>query len=71
MTSFNVSVSESEKLLLIEFLKKIGARYTEVSDNFELSDEQKAFLDSQDNIQWSDCINHEDLIDDLKKEYGF
>jgi hypothetical protein len=71
MTSFNVSVSESEKLLLIEFLKKIGARYTEVSDNFELSDEQKAFLDSQDNIQWSDCINHEDLVNDLKKEYGF
>lgn len=71
MTSFNVSVSESEKLRLIEFLKKIGARYTEVSEDFELSEDQKAFLDGQDHIQWSDCMNHEDLVDNLKKEYGF
>jgi hypothetical protein len=42
-----------------------------ISADFELSDEQKAFLDSQDNIQWLDCMNHEDLVDELKKEFGF
>lgn len=71
MTLFNVSVSESEKASLLEFLEKIGASYTEISESFELTKEQKRFLDAQENVQWSDCTNHDDFVADLKKEHGF
>jgi hypothetical protein len=71
MTLFNVSVSESEKDSLLEFLKKIGPSYTEISESLELTDEQKRFLDSQENILWSDCTNHDDFVTDVKKEYNY
>lgn len=70
MVNFNVSVSEQKASFLKEFLNMIGVEYIEINRDFELSEEQKAFLDSQDDIDWKQCTNHEDFIKELKSEYG-
>lgn len=70
MVNFNVSVSDKKAAFFKEFLNMIGAEYTEIIDNFELSEEQKAFLDSQDNVNWKQCADHQDFIKELKTEYG-
>lgn len=70
MVNFNVSVSEQKASFFKEFLNMIGVEYIEINRDFELSEEQKAFLDSQDDIDWEQCTNHEDFIKELKSEYG-
>lgn len=70
MKTFNVIVSEQKASFFKEFLNMIGVEYTEINQDFELSEEQKTFLDSQDNVDWAQCTNHEDFIKELKAEYG-
>ena len=52
--------------------EKIIKEYPEiVSDNtFELSEQQKKILDSQDNLTISDFQDNDEFLAELKAEYG-
>ena len=70
MTTYNVSIPDNKDSFFREFLELIGAKYDKTQDTFELSDEQKKILDSQDDFSLSDYEDNDSFIAELKKEYG-
>jgi hypothetical protein len=52
--------------------EKLKEQYPEIDKNntFELSDEQKQILESQNNLSASEYQDNEQFVAELKKEYG-
>ena len=71
MTTFNVSVPEDKVSFFKEFLVLLGTDYTEYKDDFMLSEEQKAILDSIDKIPLSQYTSDADLYKKIDKDHGF
>ncbi|MFY1047137.1 hypothetical protein [Chryseobacterium sp. GP-SGM7] len=71
MSTYNVSIPDDKNSFFVEFLELIGAQYKKENDDFfELSDEQKNILDSQNNFDISEFQDNEEFLAELKKEYG-
>lgn len=71
MTTYNVSIPDNKNSFFLEFLELIGAQYTKEKDDFfELSEEQKKILESQDNLEISEYENSDEFLNKLRKEYG-
>lgn len=71
MTTFHVTVPENKISFFKEFLKSIGAKYSENQEDFELSDEMIEILEQRLNEDKSDYISEEESIRLLKEKYGF
>jgi hypothetical protein len=69
MTSFKVSVPDNKTSFFIEFLELIGASYQNTSSDFELSEEQKQMLLSQNEVPLDQCQDAETVYEILKKKY--
>ncbi|MFA7687657.1 MAG: hypothetical protein WCY25_07315 [Moheibacter sp.] len=70
MTTFHVTVPENKISFFKEFLKSIGAKYSENQEDFELSDEMIEILEQRLNEDKSDYISEEESIRLLKEKYG-
>lgn len=70
MTTFKVSVPEDKTSFFLEVLELIGATYEARESGFQLTDEQKNFLLSQNNVPTEACMPAMDLYESLKDKYG-
>lgn len=70
MTTFKVSVPEDKTSLFFEVMDLLGVLYEPEETDFTLSQEQKQFLSSQDNIEPGACSSAFGIVEELKKKYG-
>nr|WP_314495791.1 hypothetical protein [uncultured Chryseobacterium sp.] len=71
MTTYNVSIPDNKNSFFLEFLELIGAQYKKEKDDFfELSEEQKKILESQNNLEISEYESSDEVLNKLRKEYG-
>jgi len=70
MTTFKVSVPEDKTSFFLEVLELIGATYESKENEFELTEEQKQFLLSQNNIPLENCQSANLVFEELKIKYG-
>ncbi|MCX2680500.1 hypothetical protein OOZ15_11155 [Galbibacter sp. EGI 63066] len=69
MTTFNVSIPENKMSFFLEFLELIGAKYKIDETDFELTEEQKAFLIKQNDVPVEACTSAEEVYKNLKEKY--
>lgn len=70
MTTFKVSVPEDKTSFFLEVLELIGATYESKENVFKLTEEQKQFLMSQNDVSLEDCKPADLVFEDLKEKYG-
>lgn len=70
MTTFKVSVPEDKTSFFLEVLELIGATYESKENVFKLTEEQKRFLMSQNDVSLEDCKSADFVFEDLKEKYG-
>ena len=70
MTTFKVSVPEDKASFFLEVLELIGATYESKENIFELNEEQKRFLLSQNEVPLEDCQSADLVFEELKVKYG-
>lgn len=68
MVNYNVSIPNDKTSFFKEFLKLIGAKYTEET-GFELSEEQRQILHEQNEVPIEDCIDSDDFYKLLNEKY--
>lgn len=70
MATFKVAVPEDKASFFLEVLELIGATYESKEIEFQLTDEQKQFLLSQNDVPIEDCRLASDVFEELKTKYG-
>ncbi len=70
MTTFKVSVPENKTSFFLEVLELIGATYESKESGFVLTDEQKQFLVSQNDVPLDECQSADLVFEELKVKYS-
>src|SRR5690606_14318350 len=68
MTTFKVSVPEDKTSFFLEVLELIGATYESKENEFELTEEQKQFLLSQNKLTVEKCPATNLRFEEIKKK---